>query len=74
VCIKLKCNKRHTYGLNSDLGIEKVVREKKQKQSHRGSGTKTTTRVEPESPVNESPYGLKPLFYLFNVLLFLIEN
>jgi hypothetical protein len=56
VCIKLKCNKRHTYGLNSDLGIEKAVRKKKKKkQSRRGSVTKTTTRVEPESLVNESP-------------------
>jgi hypothetical protein len=27
----LKCNERHTYGLNSDLGIEKVVRKKKNK-------------------------------------------
>jgi hypothetical protein len=55
VCINLKCNERHTYGLNSDLGIDKVVRKKINKLSRRGSGRKTTTRVEPKSSVNESP-------------------
>jgi hypothetical protein len=49
VCIKLKCNKRHTYGLNLDLGIQKAIRKKKKttasRQSRHGSRTKTTTRT-----------------------------
>jgi hypothetical protein len=58
VCIKLKCNKRHIYGLNSDLRIQKAIRKKKQ-QLHQG---KATVAVEPrpqlepefESQVNQS--------------------
>jgi hypothetical protein len=54
VCIKLKCNKRHIYGLNSDSGIQKAIKKKKQ-QLHQG---RATVAVEPkprlESLVNQS--------------------
>jgi hypothetical protein len=36
VCIKLKCNKRHTYGLNKDLVIKTDKIKKKKKKLHHG--------------------------------------
>jgi hypothetical protein len=57
VCIKLKCNKKHTYGLHSDLGIQKAIRKKNKKQLHQGRAAMAVQRrprpePEPESLVN----------------------
>jgi hypothetical protein len=54
VCVKLKYNRSHTYGLNSDLGIQKAIGNNKitnaTRQSRYVRRTKTTTRTGAQVP------------------------
>jgi hypothetical protein len=76
VCINLKCNERHTYGLNLDLGIEKVVRKKKNKNRAAVVVERTPRPEWSPSPQSTNLRRHRSLYliYLFNVLLLLIEN
>ena len=54
VCIKLKCNKKHIYGLNSDLGTQKAIRKKKKNNCIKVVEPRPRPEPELESPVNQS--------------------